>query len=368
MIGRNLRASVVGAAIALSACGSAAETSLAAPEGFPGDRIYLVCGNDDGAPNELSGCSVGLDGTFEPFGNSVRTLTQPLANNDGTLLAFAEPNGEVVLRNSEGEVDLRLSLPGLSGPLDWSVDGRYLLVSDRSALVVVDLDESRRSGEPSLQRTELPEGQDVLGLARFSPDGESMAVGTKEADIEQDEAYRMLVIDRLTEEITFYGEQLVERDPTTFTGTVADPAFDPSGDRLAWADGISGDLSVLTISSGEVETLTLAEPPELITGVSWSPTGLIVVGIDARLQLVNPDDGMTINQPLPADWSITSSAPAWSRDGMRFVTTVQHPQTEALLDLVLVDLEAGSVELLTSSTSPTAPVSTFPGFPVWPQP
>ena len=338
--------------------------ALAQP--FSAERVYLVCGNDDGAPNDLSGCSVGFDGSFAPFGNKVRPLTQPMLSPDATLIAFAEPGGRIVVRSADGAATLDLELPGLSGPLDWSSDGSSLLVSDRSAVVVIDLEQSGASGEPSLERIELPDGHEVLGVARFSPDGTAIAVGTKQDDLAEDEVYRIVVVNRATGVIDAFGEQVVERDPTTFTGTFADPAFDSAGERLAWADGISGDLSVLERSTGEVQTLRLAEPPHLITGVSWSPTGLIVVGVDARLRLVDPANGMTVTSPLPEDWSITASTPGWSADGTQFVTTVQTSDTEALLDLVLVNLAEGSVRLLTNSSSPPAPISTFPGFPVWP--
>lgn len=338
----------------------------AGPSQLSPQRVYLVCGNDDGAPNDLTGCSVGLDGSFASFGNSVRPLTQPLLSPDSASLAFAEPNGRIVVRAADGTAMLDMELPGLSGPLDWSSDGSSLLVSDRSAVVIIDLKESAESQDPVLRRIELPAGHEVLGIARFSPDGASIAVGTKQDDLAADEIYRILVLDPERGAVETFGEQVVERDPTTFTGTFADPAFDSTGERLAWADGISGDLSVLDRTTGAVQTLRLAEPPHLITGVSWSPTGLIAVGVNARLRLVDPADGMAVRSPLPPDWAITASAPAWSKDGTQFVTTVQTPETEALLDLVLVDLSEGSVRLLTNSSVPPAPISTFPGFPVWP--
>ena len=90
------------------------------------------------------------------------------------------------------------------------------------------------------------------------------------------------------------------------------------------------------------------------------------MGIDARLRLIDVDGGGSdVTSPLPEDWSITSSAPAWNAVGDRFATTVQHPGTEALLDLVLVDLKEGTVELLSSSSLPPPPISIFPGFPAW---
>ena len=342
---------------------SSAEIHAASPT-FSAERVYMVCGNVEGAPNDLTGCSVGLDGTFASFGNSVRPLTQPLVAPDSSAIAFAEPGGRIVVRSPDGNAIADLDAPGLSGPLDWGSDG--LLVSDRSAVVVIDLDQSVVSGELTLERFDLPEGHEVLGVARFSPDGRLIAVGTKQDDLAADEVYRILVLNRETGAITSYGEQVVERDPTTFTGTFADPAFDTTGERLAWADGISGDLTVLDLETGASETLRLANPPHLITGVSWSPTGLIVVGVDARLRLVDPANAMAVTSPLPRNWSITASTPRWSGDGTQFVTTVQTPDTEALLDLVLVDLAQGSVRLLTNSSTPPAPISTFPGFPVWP--
>jgi hypothetical protein len=175
-----------------------------------------------------------------------------------------------------------------------------------------------------------------------------------------------VVIDRSDGSLNWFGEQRVRPDPTRFTGTFADPDFDSTGRRLAWADGISGVLSVLELATGEVQSVRLAEPPELITGVSWSPSGLVAVGVDAAMRLVDPQDEMAISVPLPPDWPITASPPAWSSDGARFVITVQHPGTDALLDLVEVDLVEESVRLLTNSSTPPPPVSTFPGFPVWP--
>jgi Tol biopolymer transport system component len=323
----------------------------------------LICGNDDGAPNELRGCSIGLDGSYVDFGNDVRALTQPVLSPDRTRLAFAEPGGRIVLRAADGAAEQTLILNGLSGPLDWSADGTELLVSDRSALVVVDLVASRQQDRPALTRYELD--SDVLGLAQFSPDATTLIVATKQAD-QNDQTYRVVLVKRSDGSLRSFGERTLPRNLSRFIGTFADPSFDTSGRRLAWADGMSGELSVLELASGEVRAVALAQPPELITGVSWSPSGLIAVGVAASLRLVDPENNMSISAPLPAEWSITASPPAWSADGARLITTVQHPGTEALLDLVEVDLAKRSVRLLTTSSTPPPPVSTFPGFPVWP--
>lgn len=359
---KRLGASVV-ALVLLVGCSTGDGAGSAPPSRFDPDRVYLICGNDDGAPNELRGCSIGLDGSYLDFGNDVRALTQPVLSPDGTRLAFAEPGERVVLRTADGAAEQTLRLRGLSGPLDWSEVGPELLVSDRSALVVVDLAASRQEDRPVLTRYELD--SEVLGLAQFSPDSTMLTVATKQTS-ENEQTYRVVVIDRVDGSLHFHGDQTVPRNLARFTGTFADPAFDASGRYLAWADGISGQLSVLELASGELRAVELADPPELITGVSWSPAGLIAIGVAASLRLVDPQDNMAISVPLPADWSITASPPAWSPDGARFVTTVQHPGTDALLDLVEVDLGQQSVRILTNSSTPPPPVSTFPGFPVWP--
>jgi Tol biopolymer transport system component len=346
-------------------CSSDGGDGSTPPERFESDRVYLICGNDEGAPNELKGCSIGLDGTFADFGNSVRPLTQPVLSPDRTRIAFAEPGGLIVLRRADGSAAQTLLMNQLSGPLDWSPQGSELLVSDRSALVVVDLDSSEERSGPVLDRFDLPEGQDVLGIARFSPDGTLLAVAVRERNADRD-IFGVAVINRADGSVDFHGELSVARGGVQFSGTFADPAFDPKGRFLAWADGISGELSVLELDTDEVRSVKVAEPPELITGVSWSPSGLVAVGVAASLLLVNPAEEMSLSTPLPAEWSITAASPAWSADGTRFVTTVQHPRTDALLDLVEVDLSEGSVRLLTNSSIPPPPVSTFPGFPVWP--
>ncbi len=354
------------ALLALSACSSSGGDGPALPVRFDSDRVYLICGDDEGAPNELTGCSIGLDGSFADFGNSVRPLTQPVLSPDRTRIAFAEPGGVIVLRRADGSVALTVPMNQLSGPLDWSSRSAELLVSDRSALVVVDIAASQERSSPVFSRYDLPDGQDVLGIARFSPDATLLAVASRERSPGRHDTFRVVVIERIDGSIEFHGEQSVALGGTEFRGTFADPAFDPSGRFLAWADGFSGELSVLELATGEIRSIKLADPPELITGVSWSPAGLIAVGVAASLRLVDPALGMATVAPLPSDWSITASAPAWSADGTRFVTTVQHPGTEALLDLVEVDLSEGSVRLLTDSSTPPPPVSTFPGFPVWP--
>jgi hypothetical protein len=352
--------------VVLAAC-SFGDGNGSAPQGrFGSDRVYLICGNDEGAPNELTGCSIGLDGSFADFGNSVRPLTQPVLSPDRTRIAFAEPGGAIVLRRPDGSQAQTLPMNQLSGPLDWNSQSEELLVSDRSALVVVDIAASQQLSRTVSTRYDLPEGQDVLGIARFSPDAALLAVGSRERSPGRDDTFRVAVIERIDGSIEFYGEQSVALGGTEFSGTFADPAFDPTGRFLAWADGISGELSVLELATDEIRSVELAEPPELITGVSWSPDGLIAVGVAASLRLVNPAQGMATSAPLPASWSITASPPAWSADGNRFITTVQHPRTEALLDLVEVDLSEGSVRLVTDSSTPPPPVSTFPGFPVWP--
>ncbi len=338
---------------------------------FPEDQLVLVCGDDEGAPNDLSGCSVGIgDAAFAMFGNDVRALTQPLINRSRTLVAFAErgsEGGTVQLRKPDGSADLTLDLPSYSGPLDWSDDERFLLVADRDALVVVDLLASREQATTIVERLELPPKHEVLGIAQFSPDASLVAVATKETDrAASEETYQVLLIDRMDQSSTVMGRTVVPIGVGRFTGTFADPAFDSTGERLAWAEGVTGTLHVFSLAEEEITEHPISDAATLVTGVSWSPTNLIAVGIDARLRLIDVDGvGSEVTSPLPADWSITASAPAWNAAGDRFATTVQHPGTEALLDLVLVDLNEGTVELLSSSSLPPPPISIFPGFPAW---
>jgi hypothetical protein len=104
----------------------------------------------------------------------------------------------------------------------------------------------------------------------------------------------------------------------------------------------------------------------LITGLSWSPGGLLAIGIDARLVILALGQGdLDVTHPLPDGWSVTAAPPVWSTDGSRMVVAAQTPDTTALLDLVLVDLVPGSIRLLTSGNVPPPPLTVFPGFPVW---
>lgn len=340
------------------------------PTVFDPARVHLICGNDEGAPNELRGCWFdATDGRFGEFGNQVRQLTQPVMAPDRSLIAHAERRDAspvVTLRRPDGSLDLELPLPSFSGPLDWSPDGGALVVVDRAAVVVVDLERSRVEGTASYRRYELPDGQELLGAARFAPAGSMLTAATKEVDRAAGrETYRAVLIDRTSGEVT----ELDAVDAPLgagFTGTVADPSFDPAGTAVGWAEGVEGSLRLYGLPDLSIRRYDLAPAASLVTGVSWSPTGLLVVGVDARLQLWDIDgDPPRTTTPLPTDWTITSAAPAWSGDGREFVVTAQVPDTAALLDLVLVDLDDGSLRLLSGSDRPPPPISVFPGFPVW---
>lgn len=340
------------------------------PRVFDPERIHLICGDDNSAPNELSGCWFDVvDGRFGELGNQVRPLTQPVMAPDRSLIAYAERRDGVpvvVLRRPDGSEDLALALPSFSGPQDWSPDGENLVVVDRSAVIVIDLVTSRSNGGTVFDRFDLPAGQEMLGVARFGPSGRRIAVVTKEVDRPADtEFYRVLVIDRIDRTIAEL--DLVEAPlGAGFTGTVADPAIHPDGTRVAWAEGVTGSLRLYDLAGEEANRYPLGGPASLVTGVSWSPTGLLAVGVDARLQLWDfSGEPIGPSWPLPADWTITSAPPAWSPGGTRFVVTAQVPETDALLDLVVVDLEADSLRLLSGTDRPPPPVSVFPGFPVW---
>lgn len=366
----------MGAAAAIALLGPGGDGADEAVEQsvtFGLERVYLICGNDEGAPNELGGCWFeATDGRFGDFGNQVRQLTQPVIAPDRSLIAYAERRDGapvITLRRPDGSEDLVLTLPSFSGPHDWSPDGTTLVVVDRAAVIAVDLEASRSTGSTVIDRFDLPAGQEMLGLARFGPSGRLISLAAKEVDPSAGlETYRLLVIDRSLRTVTEL-DQVVAPLGAGFTGTVADPAFHPDGTQVAWAEGVTGSLRLFDLEGGGVRRYDLAGPASLVTGVSWSPTGLLAVGVDARLQLWDLDDeGRTPSEPsspLPADWTITSAPPAWSAAGTRFVVTAQVPDTEALLDLVLVDLETGTLRLLSSSDRPPPPTTVFPGFPVW---
>ncbi len=337
---------------------------------FDPARVHLICGNEEGAPNELRGCWFDTtDGRFGEFGNEVRQLTQPVIAPDRSLIAYAERRDAtpiVTLRRPDGSLDLELSLPSFSGPLDWSPDGEALVVVDRAAVVVVDLERSRVERTASYRSFELPDGQELLGLARFAPTGSMLTAATKSVDRAAGrQTYRAVLIDRTSGDVTEL-DAVVAPLGAGFTGTVADPAFNPDGTSVGWAEGVEGSLRLYDLPDRSIRRYDLAPAASLVTGLSWSPTGLLAVGVDARLQLWDLEvDPPRTTTPLPADWTITSAAPAWSDDGRQFVVTAQVPDTEALLDLVLVELDEGSLRLLSGTDRPPPPISVFPGFPVW---
>lgn len=338
---------------------------------FGSSRVFLVCGDETGSPSDVRGCSIDVTtGSFEEFGNDVRALTRPVFSPDRSLIAYAErrdSQGTVVLRTPDGRADLTLALPSFSGPLDWSSDGSALLVVDRSAVIVIDLDRSRATGTAVFTRFDLPADHDVLGAARFSPAGTEVVVATRSPDPPMlEEVYKVVMIDRSSGERTTLEMVRAPAESARFTGTFSDPVFDPTGRTVAWAEGVTGTLYLHDLTTARTEQHRIAEPASLITGVSWSPTGLLAVGIDARLLIVAiGQDEVELTDPLPDGWSVTAAPPGWSADGSRFVVAVQIPDTAALLDLVLVDLTQVSVRLLTDERVPPLPLTVFPGFPVW---
>jgi Tol biopolymer transport system component len=181
-----------------------------------------------------------------------------------------------------------------------------------------------------------------------------------------EEVYKVVMIDRGSGERTTLETVRSPAESARFSGTFSDPAFDPTGRTVAWAEGVTGTLYVHDLTTATTEQHRIAEPASLITGVSWSPSGLLAVGVDARLLIVAIGQGdAELTDPLPDGWSVTAAPPAWSADGSRFVVAAQTPETAALLDLVLVDLTQGSIRLLTDERVPPLPLTVFPGFPVW---
>ncbi len=192
-----------------------------------------------------------------------------------------------------------------------------LLVVDRSAVIVVDLEGSRRTGGAVYTRFDLPANHDVLGTARFSPSGEAVVVATRSPDpMTTEEFYRVVVIDRSSNGRTVFDVVRAPEESGRFTGTMADPAFDPTGRYLAWAEGMTGTLSVHDLNTGVTEQHPIADPASLITGLSWSPGGLLAIGIDARLVILALGQGdLDVTHPLPDGWSVTAAPPVWSADG-----------------------------------------------------
>ncbi|MCC6366923.1 MAG: S9 family peptidase [Bryobacterales bacterium] len=192
----------------------------------------------------------------------------PVWSRDGAQLAFSSTmrtgaDSDIYVRNPDDSSPPKLVLQGRGGgwhPLDWTADGRSLLVAEErsvtdSSLHIVDLASGR-------SRQITAGTGDAWNSAVFSPDGKRIYVSTdKDSDW-----MRLAAIDAGSGQVTFL------RPGARWD--VSDHALSPDGRRLAYLTNEDG-ASVLHVwdTTTDRDVTVPKLPYGVITNPKWDSTG-----------------------------------------------------------------------------------------------
>jgi TolB protein len=225
----------------------------------------------------------------EPPGNDAAGSGSPAWSPDGTHIAFAAQMGtleedqrltEIYVMRADGTDVHRLTTnKALDGSPCWSPDGERIAftritepgsASARSGIVVMDAD-----GGNEVQITQVALPSVDLSPA-WSPDGTEIAF-TRAAPSAGSDHPRAGI----------YVVSPAGGEPRKLTDDGAEPDWSPDGTRIAFTSyrdgfghtcfhecGISGEIYVLDIESGETERLTESEAND--GSPAWSPDGSLI--------------------------------------------------------------------------------------------
>lgn len=225
----------------------------------------------------------------EPPGNDAAGSGSPAWSPDGSHIAFAAQIGtleedqrltEIYVTRADGADVRRLTTnEALDGSPSWSPDGERIAftritepgsAAARSGIVVMDAD---GGNEVQLTNAALPS---VDVAPAWSPDGTEIAF-TRAAPTAGSDDPRAGI----------YVVSPEGGEPRKLTDDASDPGWSPDGKRIAFTSfrdgfgrtcfhecGISGEVYVLDIESGETRRLTESEAND--SSPAWSPDGRLI--------------------------------------------------------------------------------------------
>jgi WD40 repeat protein len=228
-------------------------------------------------------------------------------NYNGTLLSYITRRGNadvVDIQTEEQVMALQTGGAAEAGSTNWSRGNNNLVANfGIGTSRVFDADLTQQLAR---NRLSLPGGYETVGIA-ISDNGEFLA-----ESIQNDSGAYLAIWD--------IPSSSVETPPRILLEDIGSNSISWSPNNISVASNLRGGVDIGNINTGEVYTIFLTNPDEVIISVAWSPDGTKIAG-GSRNNMVWIWDVATgqIIGNYPTEFAVTSVA--WSPDSQRLYHT-----------------------------------------------